>query len=240
MDKQRIKRLPPRFDNQMSKTQIVLGWIYVPVHMFVLPLLLNMLAAYYPGGLDDVTVNILYYAAGVLFTAIVMGGYLRRHFDALLDNLLRSVMALLFGVLIEYSLSLLSAIVLLLVEENVINPNNDAVMELAQTDLGAIKGLAVFIGPVVEEVLFRGVVFGTLQKKNRTAAYIACIVLFSLNHVWAYALAAQDFTLLLYALQYIPATVALCWVYEHSGSIWASIFMHMGMNAISLAVLSML
>ena len=65
-------------------------------------------------------------------------------------------------------------------------------------------------------------------------------MLFSLYHVWQYAAASGDPGLLLYAIQYIPMSVALAWTYERSGSIWTPIFFHMGYNAISyLALLTL-
>ena len=37
------------FDNGIDGTRRVLGWIYLPVHVFLLPFLLGMIAAVWPG-----------------------------------------------------------------------------------------------------------------------------------------------------------------------------------------------
>lgn len=235
--KNRKRPIPP-FENYMKRVPTVLGWCYLPIHAVVLPLLLAMYAQFAVPAMDDVTVNYIFYGLGVLFCAIVLGPFLRQQFDVLLDFPLRCLLALLYAFIIEYALSLVSALVLLLLEENLVNPNNAAVMAVAEQDFGAVKGLVIFIGPLVEELLFRGVVFGSLRGKNRRAAYVLSIAIFSLYHVWQYAL--TDPTLLLYALQYIPASFALCWVYEHSNSIWVPIFFHMISNAISFAALSLM
>ena len=232
------KRPAPPFENYMKRVPTVLGWCYLPVHAVALPLLLAMYAAYAVPAWDDITVNYAYYGVGVLFCAIVLGPFLRQQFDVLLDFPLRCLLALLYAFVIEYALSLVTALVLLLVEENVLNPNNEAIMAIAENDYGAVKGLVIFIGPIVEELLFRGVVFGSLQPKNRKAAYLVSMGLFCLYHVWQYALV--DPWMLLYAVQYLPAAFALAWVYEHSNSIWMPIFFHMISNAISFATLSLL
>ena len=116
------------------------------------------------------------------------------------------------------------------------NPNNSAIEEMLEQDRGIIIAMTVFLAPIVEECIFRGGLFCGLYRKNRYLAYVVSIVLFSVYHVWQYALAAQDISYLLYAISYIPASVALCWAYERSGSIWTSIFFHMSFNAYALTV----
>ena len=88
--------------------------------------------------------------------------------------------------------------------------------------------------PIVEEVLFRGVVFQSLRKRNRVLAYVVSVVLFSLYHVWSYAIAAGDPKVLLYALQYVPLTLILTWTYERSGSLWTAIAFHSSYNFLAM------
>jgi membrane protease YdiL (CAAX protease family) len=45
-----------------------------------------------------------------------------------------------------------------------------------------------------------------------------------------------DWTVLFYLLQYVPASVALCWCYEKSGTIWSPIVLHAAINLISINV----
>lgn len=236
-----MKKLPViPFDNQMSRAQKVLGWCYLPLHALVIPLLAGMYSAYSPEPPDSLTVNIIYFALGAAFVLIALGAYLRRHFDTLLDNIRGCLLALLMGITLEYALSVPIAIVLVFLEENIVNPNNEFVMSLAEGGYGTVMGLAIFLGPLVEEPLFRGVVFGTIREKSRVLAYIVSITLFSLLHVWQYALAYADPGLLLYAVQYIPISFALAWSYERSGSIWTPIFFHMILNGLSYQVLTMM
>lgn len=232
------QRPVPLFQHHMKRLPTVLGWCYVPVHMVALPLLLAMYVEYAVPAPDEMLVNGIFYGAGVLFVTICMGPFLRQQYDVMLDNKLRSLLAFSSAFVVEYALSLLAALGLLAMENTLVNPNNEAVMALSEMNYGAVKGLAIFIAPIVEEVLFRGVVFGSLRSKNRRLAYVVSIALFALYHVWQYAL--TDPTLLLYAIQYIPAAFALAWAYEHSNSIWIPIFFHMLSNGVSFAVLSML
>jgi hypothetical protein len=227
------------FENQMSRTQTILGWIYLPVHILVIPLLANMYVMYYPSAVSEVQANIVYYAIGWVFLAAVMLKWLRGQFDLLLDNPGRCFLNMLAAFGLDYVLSFLMALVLLLVESSVSNPNNEAIEDLATVNYGAMRSIAIFLAPLVEEVLFRGVVFGSIRRKNRLLAYIVSIAIFCLYHVWQYAVASLDPWLLLYALQYIPVSLALTWLYDRSGCIWPSVFFHMMINALSCYVMSM-
>ena len=238
-----MKRLPaPPFPSRMSKVQSVLGWCYLPMHIFIIPLLAGLLAAFSPEPVDDVTVNVAYYAVGLAFTLFVMGSWLRRDFDTLLDNWSRCLLCAVFAYAAYWALSFVTAALLLWSEGEVLNPNNEAIMELSSGGgYGPLRGLAIFIAPLVEETLFRGVIFGSLRRRGwRTIAYIVSIVTFSIYHVWQYVLLYADPSLFIYALQYIPVSAALAWLYDRSGTIWGSIFFHMIINLIAFQVLSML
>lgn len=227
------------FDNKMTKTQAVLGWCYLPMHFLVIPLLASLYAVFSPEPVSEIAVNIAYYAVGLAFVAVVMWSWLRRSFDILLDNITKNIINLLVAFAMDYALSIVVSVILLFVGDSLANPNNEAVMDLANQDYGAMKGISIFIAPIVEETLFRGVVFGTIRGKNRVAAYIVSILLFSVYHIWQYVLVYADPYLLLYVLQYIPISFALAWLYERSGSIWTTIFFHMILNALSFYMLSM-
>lgn len=227
------------FENQMTHTQTVLGWVYLPLHFLVLPLLLSAYAVYAPDGLSDVDVNLIYYTVGVAFVLVVMWSYLRRGFDTLADSLGRCALTIVAAYFIDYVLSYGVTLLLMLLEGNLENPNNAQIMDMAQVDSGVMKGIAIFMAPIVEETLFRGVVFGSIRPGSRVLAYAVSILLFSVYHVWQYA-ALYGLGVYLYVLQYIPVSFALAWSYERTGTIWTPIFFHMAYNALSFYVLNMM
>ncbi len=235
-----IRRIEIPFENRMTKTQTILGWIYLLLHIFVLPYLFDLLLQFSPGLMTATTANLIYYAVGIVFCLTAMFTFLRRAFDRLADNLRLCLLTLLIALMIDYALSGVAALLLVLVDGLVENPNNEAVMALAEQSEGPVKAIAIFLAPIVEEVLFRGVVFGSIRQRSRTWAYVVSIAAFSLYHVWQYAAVGRDPAMLLYALEYIPVSFALTWAYERSGSIWTNIFFHMGFNALSFYVLNAL
>jgi len=227
------------FASTMSKPQRIAGYIYLPFHIIILPLFAAMLMTYMPGGLDDTTVNLLYYGMGFAFCLIVMWKYLRNALDVLLDNLATNIAALFFGGVSYFLLSYLaSGVLFAILGDQTSSLNNDAVSTLANESPRAVIALAVFIAPIVEEVLFRGVVFGSLAPKHRRLAFIVSIGLFAFYNVWQLALTSMDWTMFVYMIMSIPMGYALAWVYEKTSSIWAPIFLHMLINIISMLILS--
>lgn len=234
-----IKPTKPKFNTRMTRTQLTLGWIYLPMHLLVLPLLISLYAAFAPQTPSDTAINLAYFGLGVLFLLCVMLPYLRRSFDQLLDWPQVCLLTMLLAIPVLYALSSFASILYLLLGGLAENPNNEAIEALAGENAGITRGLSIFIAPVLEEVLYRGVAFGGLRNRSRGLAYVVSVVLFALSHVWQYALAALDPGLLLYAVQYVPVAITLAWLYERSGSIWTCIFFHMGYNALSFWLLEL-
>ncbi|MCI9121302.1 MAG: CPBP family intramembrane metalloprotease [Oscillibacter sp.] len=93
--------------------------------------------------------------------------------------------------------------------------------------------ILLFLAPFVEEVLFRGLVFGGLKERSRGLAYAVSCLLFALLHVWQFALVNRDAAYFLLMAQYMAPGLALAWAYDHAGSLWASIGLHAAANALS-------
>lgn len=231
--------LAREFENPMGRTARVLGWIWLPIHIFALPVLLSLYVSVNPEELTEAGANLVYYAFSALVLLIVMFRYWKGGFETFLDRPGRCLLAMVLGFAANYALSLVISLPLVLIlGEDLVNPNNEAVMDAAAREMGTIKAVTIFLAPVVEETLFRGVVFGSIRPKRRILAYVVSAALFCLLHVWQYVLVYGDAALLLYALQYIPASIAFAWCYERCGSIWAPILLHMALNAMSFAILA--
>ena len=234
-----IRKRDIPFENQMTRTQRILGWIYLLLHVAVLPWLLGLYQAFTPDPMPESTLNLVYYAIGIVFCLTVMFSFLRMSFDRLVENFRICLLTMLLALMIDYALSGVAALLLMLVDATVENPNNAAVMDMAVDADGTVKAMAIFLAPIVEELLFRGVFFGSIRPRSRVWAYVVSVAAFSLYHIWQYAVAYQDPAMLLYALQYIPVSIVLAWAYERSGCIWTNIFFHMGFNAMSFYALKL-
>lgn len=94
--------------------------------------------------------------------------------------------------------------------------------------------LVVVLIPLTEEILFRGLVFGSLRHYSRPLAYAVSVLLFALASVWRYALDLGDPRYLLTALEVLPAGLALAWCYDNGGSIWSAVALRMAINGVTL------
>ncbi|MBE7016932.1 MAG: CPBP family intramembrane metalloprotease [Ruminococcaceae bacterium] len=232
-----MKKLPP-FENRMNWGRTLFGLIYLPIHLVLLPLLLP--AVLMAMGITDLAeINVYYYVFSVLLILIVYFPYLRANFDPLAERFIHCLLSFLMALGIYYIGTVAVNLVVLGLSSEVSNPNDQLVMDLV-TDNGAFRAAVIFMAPIVEEVLFRGALFGGLRKKSRVWAYILSMVIFALCHVWQYALVAMDWTVLIFVLQYLPAAFALAWAYERSNSIWVPIGIHMLINAMSITAADML
>lgn len=225
----------------LSRGNIIFGWVYLLLHILILPILLNLYVYFAQTPPSQLNINLIYYFSG--FALVVLLGlrrWLRREFDILLDRLFLCILLLFAAYFLNSILSMGVVLLLQLLTPILENPNNEAITAMANQDYGAMFGLTVFLAPIVEESLFRGVAFGSLYRKNRLAAYLISMLLFSVYHVWQYALVYGNPQLLLYAIQYLPISFTLCWLYERTGTIWAPTFFHMLINGLSFLSLQIL
>ncbi len=231
-----------RFSSRMTRRESFAALAYLPIHLLLLPTLLSHL----PGqSLSIEELNFIIYAAGLLYMLVCQFGFLRRDFDALCDNTLFILLEVVicYGLMLGFNLLLnwlMAAIGALVAADDVAgfiagNPNTAEVAGLAAESNGMIAAAAVILAPIVEELMFRGAIFGLLRRKSRLLAYLGSMLLFALYHVWSYAI--EEPLNWLYLLQYLPVTYLLCRCYERSNSIWGSIFLHMLINFLALQAL---
>ena len=228
------RRALPPFTSEMTKRERIMALSYIPFHVALLPLLMTWLSVY-AGLIDEVTANVLCYSIGFIYMLIFEFRFLRRDFDPLCDHMLHCALEIIAGYLLMTVCNYCTSIIILAVLPNASNPNNNAIIDMANIDLRWVKAMSVFLAPVAEELMFRAGIFGTLRRRSRFAAYTVSALAFSLYHVWGFAIA--DPINWIYIIQYIPVSLLLARCYERTNSIWSSIFFHAAVNAISLQAL---
>lgn len=116
----------------------------------------------------------------------------------------------------------------------VVDPTAQSYTEMYLIEHGSTVAILIVLMPIVEELFFRGLVFGWLRSHSRVLAYVVSCLLFCLAGVWQFAFTSGDWRYLLLAVRLLPTAVALCWSYDHGGSIWCPMALHMALNAIDL------
>jgi len=222
----------------MRKAERIIGFIYVPIHIFILPfLVVAAMGLLFPASGGDAAaplVNLAYYVFSCVFLFAVMFRFLKASFNDMLDWKARALQGVLFGIALYFLLALVLSLILSSLSLGVSNPNSDEIDREAIVNRGAIFTVALILAPISEELMFRGVVFGSIRRKSRILAYAVSALLFSFYHVWQYFFVSYDPSLFINVLQYIPPSIALAYCYERSGSIWPPILLHAAINLIAL------
>ena len=238
--KNRLKTELLPSSSSMRPFELVCAILWIPMHTAVLPVLFTRIPSVY--ALGEARMNLLVYSIGVVILAALCWKFLRRDFDTLCDNFAVVLLVIVRCYLIMFALEIMLSTILSIIiglgfdlDLDIANQNNDAVTAMAGTDHGITSALAIFLAPVLEELMFRGAIFGGLRNKNRTVAYIVAVLAFGVYHVWPFAI--EDPLYWLYILQYVPVSYLLCYCYEKCDSIWGSILFHSTWNAVNLRLL---
>ena len=235
MRAKREKNLAPKtFDNGLTVREYALMAGFIPIHILVIPNLVGFIPLL---GDDAVTMNFVCYCISALTMLAVGFRLLRRDYDVLCDNLLRVVLEILGAYFAMIAMNLAVSMVFQLITP-VGNPNNAEVVSMSELSYGKSAAMTVFLAPIAEEIMFRAGVFGYFARRSRALGYTVAVLLFSLYHVWSYAIV--DPANLIYIIQYIPVSFLLCLVYERTRSIWGCIFFHMAVNSVALQALQAL
>ncbi len=230
-------RRVPEFTSHLERHEMRAVMVYLIVHVGILPWVINFITA--KGGMSATEGNFIYYAFGAAFMFAMCMKFMRRDFDPICDRPLWCMLEIITGYFTMVCLNFCVSFILLKLLPQGENPNNAAVSDLVFQDFGMMKASLMFFTPITEEMLFRAGMFGMIRESlGRKPAYIVSVGLFSLYHVWSYAIV--DPVYWIYLLQYIPVSFLLARCYERTNSIWCPIFFHMMVNGVAVNTLDAL
>lgn len=221
----------------LTRGEIIGGFLYWPFYVIGLNFLLQIVFALLNLPLDEMRLNVCFFLINFLAVALIFRRFLigslsgaGRHFWLLLQSAV-------LGFAFYYAMLLALSLALDFLGLGVSNPNDAAIAELAGSHYRLLVACTVLLAPLAEEVLNRGLIFGCLHPKSRFLAYAVSAVVFAALHVWQYAVSDGWRTVLLCAVDYLPAGIALGWTYEKSDTIWAPILVHCLINAVTMGLL---
>ena len=225
------KRRPWR--PQLTRAEMGRGWVFFALYLTVFPLSMGWVQRAFHGELPVAEANVVYYLLAATLVFLVFWTFLRHGFDLLLDWLPENLFAFGTGLVGAGVLHLLVMLIPLPVQ----NPNPESYAQQFALSPAATVVILVVLMPLVEEPLFRGLLFGATRRYSRVLGYVLSTLVFALYCVWqfVYSYGTVDFRYLLLFLQYVPMSLALTWCYDNGGSIWSPIALHMVLNALILA-----
>ena len=224
----------------MNHTERLAGTIFFVVYLLVMPLLAQRLFSLFALLLDTQIgaelQNALYYYLLFAVTLIIFHRYIGHTTSRLLDNLDRAAVTLFLGLLIFYGANELLYRVFHVFFHSRANLNDVTIAAQVSAAPRTTALIVIFLAPFVEEVLFRGLVFGCLREKSAVVGYAVSALLFAFLHVWTFALSSWDASYFALMLQYLAPGLVFAWAYDRSGTLWTSILLHAIVNALALYV----
>ena len=221
----------------MNRTERVAGTIFFLVYLLVMPLmatrLFDLLEVVLDTAIGASLRNVLYYYTLFAVTVLLFHSYLAHTSSRFLDNLNRALSTMLLGLLVFYGANELIFRVCNVLFNSRTNLNDMTIAAQVASAPRMTALIVVLLAPFVEEVLFRGLVFGNLRRKSAAVGYLVSCLLFALLHVWQFAVVNRDITYFLLMLQYLVPGLVLAWVYDRTGTLWTSIGLHAAANALS-------
>lgn len=224
--------------SHMNVTERVAGTIFFFVYLLVLPLLANKLFSIvevlFDTSISDSLANIIYYYVLFAVVLLLFHSFLAYTTGRFLSELHRAMTTFCVSLLVFYGANELFYRVTNVLFNSHTNLNDMTIAASINAAPRLTALIVVLLAPFVEEVLFRGLVFGCLRDKSRTIAYGVSCVLFAFLHVWTFALSSWDWSYFILMLQYLVPGLVFAWAYDRSGTLWTSILLHATVNALAL------
>ena len=209
-----------------TRQENLLGFIYLAFSQLLLPDLIAITAYSLGFSISLATLNVIYFFVNSISVVAIFHRFLGRSLKKAWKSIPKCLLYVIMGFGMYYWATILLGILISQISPHFANVNDQAIEGIAQELPGLIAFATVFLVPVVEETLYRGLIFQGLQRKHRILAYIVSVTAFALIHIVGFIGSADWATLGLCFLQYLPAGIALAWAYEKADTIVAPILIH--------------
>ncbi|HIY22128.1 MAG TPA: CPBP family intramembrane metalloprotease [Candidatus Flavonifractor merdigallinarum] len=216
----------------LTRAELIRAAVLCVLYFFLFPLAMAWVQVAAGAELPVAETSVVYYLIAVLLVLLLFWSFLRRDFSTLLDRLPENLAAFASGLVGWVVLDVLIRRIPLPVSD----PSELSYRVEYQLSPTATLVIVVVLMPVVEEMLFRGFFYGGLRRSSRVLAWVASVIPFAVYSVWQFTFSygVVDLRYLLLAVRYLPSGLALTWCYDRGGSVWAAIFLHMAINALTL------
>ena len=220
-----------------SSMEITFGFCFLAFQVLFLGTAIVAAATALHAPIDNLTVNILYFLISLAAVLLIFRTFHRANFANFRRDAKRVLKTALIALPIYYAASLAVNGAIEVVVPDFFNRNDDTLARMLEENFALALFMCVVLAPIVEETLYRGMLFASLTEVSRPLAYGITILFFSMIHIVGYLTTMSALEVLLSALQYIPATIMFCVIYERTDCIWTPILLHAAANLISCTVI---
>ena len=224
----------PKMTPAPNEQETKLGFLLMAATLLVAPTALYLINSLLPQPLSDGMLNTVFYVTNFALTILIFRKFLKNALEAALARPFPVIWYAILGYLGYQALSSILSMGILAIDPDFSNVNDDSIFDMLGDDLVPLAMAAVFLVPLTEEALYRGLLFHKLYEKKPIWAYIVSMLGFAAIHVMGYIGTQPPLVLFLCFLQYLPAGYCLCWCYRRTGTILCPVLMHTIVNASSI------
>lgn len=221
----------------MSRTEKMLGWLYMAFSMLVLPSLLTWFNGKLSDPMNEGTLNFVFYLANFLFIVCIFHSFLRSSLVAAWRDIWNFVQAVVLGYVAYWACCQALETVMSYLLPAFSNINDASITAMAKANYTLMTIGVVLLVPLAEEMLYRGLVFRSLWQSSKAAAYLVSMAAFAAIHVLGYIGTTDVATLIVCFIQYLPAGLCLAWTYTKADNIFAPMVVHAIVNAMAIGAL---
>lgn len=221
--------------DNMTPTEKKLGWFYWAFQLLVLPVALPILNQHFGSPLTETELNFLFFCLNFLLLTVLLHKYLLTSCGYGLTHPFRTLRMAVVYFLLYWLLTMGASYLALELDPEFVNANDASIAEMVKEEYTLTAVGTILLVPIAEEIMYRGVIFGSIYHRSKVLAYIVSTVLFAAVHLMGYITVYDPTQLLLGFLQYLPAGLCLGFAYARSGSILAPVLMHIAINQIGIS-----
>lgn len=225
------------FTTKPNRREVIFGTVYLLLYLLVLPSLISLVNV--PGyvSLSDAQLNFLFFCVNFLAVLVIFRKYLLQSLRDALAVPFPTIWYAILGCAGNSVLSNYLHIALMMFFPWFFNVNDSSISQLLGQDRTLMFIGTIFLVPVTEELLFRGLIFRSLYDRSPLKAHLVTMVAFSAIHVLSYVGSYEPVQLLLCFIQYLPAAYCLNFSYRYGGTILSPILMHVMTNIFALSAM---
>ena len=220
----------------MTQRETRLGWCFFLCYLFIIPTLIDFAAIALRLSLTGL--NILFFVVNFACAAAIFHRFLWKSVKGAWAKPLKTLRFTVTGLGVHFVCALLiSVIITPWIHPDFSNVNDQTIVRMSQTHTVLFIFCTVVLVPITEELIFRGLVFGSICKKYPKLALFVSVFVFASIHLLDYIGTTDWKTLLVCFIQYLPSGLVLAGSYAVSENIVVPICMHIVVNAIAMATL---
>ncbi len=210
----------------------LLGFGYLLISLFFLPSLLFFVSDLWRLSLS--LINIIFCVLGFLCVVGIFHEFLWASWKKAWERPWKTLWCAVKGLVVYFGLSfVVSVFVSPFLGPHFSTPNDTAIVEVARENPAVFIFCTVFLAPVTEEVLYRGLLFQGFCRRWPKLSLCLSVLIFAAIHVLDYIGSERLLTLVCCFVLYLPAGLSFINAYIASDTIVTPILMHIVINLLA-------